>query len=203
MSTFRGIKTLDTYLRILANPTHPKNDEAVLINGRDSDVVQRNGGFLEQMLYLCTLSKTPTENIMQEIVSRCPLWRINNICDELFTVEKGSISAAVFRRIYENHKRIHRYTISAYTDGSKTRERVALAFRQQQMTVQRIQAHASEFTAELYAIYYSLNYIQGLPPSPVTICFDSKSAIMGIVSLNSEQLIRSRIAALDRQIKVC
>ena len=83
LSTNWGIKALNTYLRILASPTHPKHDETVLVNWRDEDGVQQNGGFLERMHYLCTLSETPTENIMPEIMSRCSPWQINNTscCD--------------------------------------------------------------------------------------------------------------------------
>ena len=209
LSTFCGIKALNTCLCILVSPTHLKHDEAVLINGWDEDGVQQNEGFLERMHYLCTLSEIPTENIMPEIISQCPTWRMNNIsyCDELFTIEKGNVSAAASQRMYENHKRMHRYTICVYTDGSKTRDKVAFAFWHQQTTVQRIQVHASVSTAELHAIFYSLNYIQNLSPSPVAIYLDSKSAIMAIIALNSSnplvQLIRSRIESSDRQIGFC
>ena len=112
---------------------------------------------------------------MTEVISSVPPWTITNIScwKELFSIEKDKISGTSFRRIYEEHKNIHRYTTNIYTDGSKISDGVAFAFSHQQVNVRRIQAHASIFTAELYAIYYSLNYLQELP-SPVTICIDSE-----------------------------
>ena len=208
-STFRGIKVINTYLRILASPTNIMHEQALRITEQEQDNVMHNKGFLFRMHDLSTQIDTPIENIMTEVISPVPPWTITNIsyCKDLFGIEKDKIPGTLFRRIYEEHKNIHRYTTNIYTDGSKTRDGVAFAFSHQQVNTRRIQAHASIFTAELYAIYYSLNYVQELPPSPVTICTDSKSAIFAISALNSPnplvQRIRNRIAASNREVCFC
>ena len=157
------------------------------------------------------LVNTPAEDVLIEVQSATPPWKIDNItyCDELFGISMDNVAPRAFRRLYEEHKENHRYSLTIYTDGSKTGEGVAFAYKHQQEDAQKIQPHTSIFTGELYAIYYALNSAQQNPHPhlPITICTDSRGAIQAIVSLNNRnslvQCVRNKIVTLNRQVCLC
>ena len=141
-----------------------------------------------------------------EVPSTSPMWCISGLthCTDLFTIPKKSLTPAQFKRLFEQHATQHQDTFQLFTDGSKSNNSVSFAFLHNEIEFsRRIQPIASAFTAELYAIYKSLDYALANPnPNQVTIFSDSRSAIQCINKYPCTnplaQLIRCRIVSLDR-----
>ena len=211
LSTYREVKMLNTYLRILANPTHPLHETAAEYEEmeEEDEWEPSSKGYLERVKILRRTVDIPTGDLLREVESPNPQWNIAGVnrCSDLFEIKKKDLQPVTFRRLFQQHSQIHRYTSRIYTDGSKTNDGVGFAYYHQQSTAHTIPEHASAYTAELYAIYYCLNFIHGLPPAPVTICTDSRSAILAINSVYPRNplvmLIKNRIHNLGREITFC
>ena len=125
----------------------------------------------------------------------------------MFEIKKKDLQPATFRRLFQQHAQIHRYTSRIFTDWSKSDAGVSLAYYHQQSTAHTIPEYASAYTAELYAIYYCLNFIHWLPTPRVTICTDSRSAILAINSVCPRNplviIIKDRIFNLGRESTFC
>lgn len=84
-----------------------------------------------------------------------------------------------------------------YTDGSKERERVGCAFSHgTTFSTYRLNDNVSICTAELFAIFKCLQYIEMRMIKDVIICCDSQAAIMAIQSDGKETYMTSGIREL-------
>ena len=212
LTTYREIKILNTYARIISNPSHPLHELYVteFEEDEENEEVSKHHSFLDRARTLYKILNISFDNIMEEANPQYALWNINvESCNDLYEIPKKMITAAAMKKIYERHDTTsHINTIDIYTDGTKCEEGVAYAYLHGETTFsQRIQSCASIFTAELYAIYSSLNYVAELQNKPVTIHCDSRSAIMAITKYPAKnplvQRIQSRIKAIKRNITLC
>ena len=216
LSSFRDIKLLNMYTRIIVNPEHPLYDTVTLLEA-DADValeeerqIASNGSFFHRTLIIKQAHELSFQNIINEIPSILPLWTVNNLtfCAALYDIRKDTIRSTAFRRIFERHLLSHRDSSCIFTDGSKDDTGVAFAYSHNNHDfAQRIQQTASIFTAELYAILYSINYATTLHIQSLTIITDSRSAISAVVKYPSSNYlaaqIRCRIAELGYPVCLC
>ena len=127
----------------------------------------------------------------------------------MFNIKKGSISPRQLLRIFTHHCQPHLMNCCIYSDGSKDDGAVAFAYVHNEYEfLQRIQPIASVFTPELYAIYQCHNQAtEQTRHSPITIFTDACCVIQAIVKFPSTnslaQLIRCRIIALTRPVRLC
>jgi ribonuclease HI len=121
---------------------------------------------------------------------------------------KKEFSSMALKQLYLEHLRSHQFLACIFTDGSKSQDKVGYAFVHGLTKYKRrIQNAASIFTAELYAIYDSLNYAESLPHRTIIIITDSSSAISAITQYNPSNplivMIQSRIANSSKHFTLC
>ena len=217
LTTYRNIKLLNTFARIYTNPRHPLHSSAnhiiELTNRNPNDVppLPRRMHFFHRMYALINSLPFNFTDLLMEVPSTSPMWCIPGLthCTDLFTIPKSSLTPAQFKRLFEQHATQHQNTLQLFTDGSKSNNSVSFAFLHNEIEFsRRIQPIASAFTAELYAIYKSLDYALTNPnPNQVTIFSDKGSAIQCINKYPCTnplaQLIRCHIESLDRPVCFC
>ena len=134
LSVYRDVKRINTSLRILANPTYLLHEEALKLSDQGNcGEASRKKGVLCKVQNLNDLN-IPVEEVQMEVQSSTLPWKIDNItyCDELFGNSKDSMVPRAFRRLYEEHKESHRFSVTIYTNGSKTGEGGTFAHKNQQ-----------------------------------------------------------------------
>ena len=217
-STYRKIKLLNYYTRLHINPTHPLHDELPHQIDTDSEYdinIQEldniSATYMNRANNLAITNNINFSNVMMEIPSALPPWQIIsvNTCIELARLKKSETSQQELRILHHEHvTAAHNNNLMIYTDGSKSLEGVGYSYVSAiEIFSRRIQQHASVFTAELMAIYDALAYAETSEQLYVTICSDSRSAILAIERYMHPnplvQLIQCRISQSEKFICLC
>ena len=152
-------------------------------------------------------------NLTSLLPETCPpslIWKLSNldVCCDLIALKKNSHNAEEMKRKFIDHIRLHSNAVHLYTDGSKSPEGVGYAYCGESVQIaKRIQPDATVFTAELYAIYDCISYINESNQDHFVIFSDSRCALLALQKyLNPNpqvQMIQCHIHSSPKEIKLC
>ena len=126
-----------------------------------------------------------------------PPWKLPEhlICSHQVIKRKDSYPPDVTKALVIQHQtNCHGHSTHMYTDGSKSELGVGFGIYSEQLSVShKLPITSSIYTAELYAIFESLNIFNQSIENRFTIFSDSLSCLQGIQQLNSNHPIVSDI----------
>ena len=139
-----------------------------------------------------------------------PPWRILQVkyCEHLFDLEKNHMNPIELKNLFIEHVQSHANSTCIYTDGSKTDNGVGYAYVwNDQCVAKRVQTFASNYSAELLAIFDSLTDVEKYSDDYIRVITDLCSCIQGINRYNNvnpiARMIQRLIAACGRQVMLC
>jgi len=212
---YRDIKLLNTFIRIIANPSHPLHSAAEdeLYATEDNRTANSPKCFLRRAVDKIREYNLNFEDIMDETSCPEPPWQSIHrikVCTELFDIRKKDIAAAGFRTVFERHYAQHPAVPYAFTDGSKTESGVAYAYSvAETMHAVAVSPVISNFTAELMAISDGLGRLRESyrHDNRFIVITDSKSCVQAISKYNNRNpvvnSIQCDIAANDNEVLFC
>ena len=210
IETFREIKMITFFLRLMANPTHPLHQIALRHISDDPPQNQSPKIFFERTKRIISKYNLTFEYLMKEPGHQRPPWLLTNLqsCNELNNIKKNKYLARHLQMIYRDHFRKHDQDKVIFTDGSKSEDGVSYAAVSRELTISsKIQSTATIFTAELLAIHKSLHQTDENSQNTITIATDSKSSIQALTNYMHcnplVQAIQDHIMALNRTIQLC
>ena len=200
---FVDTKSLNFYLRLLVNPTHP-------LRYVTDDVPVPPNSFLQRTRELLANYRLGDLNILQEtFLSESP-WTLHSIskCTTLYSSPKAEFSAMELRHLFNSHLLTHANDLIIYTDGSKSGDDVAYAtVSNAASSIMRLPPMATIFTAELMAILEALDLGCFSRSRNVVVVTDSRSSIDALATLYSRnpivQMIQTRMRTSNKTFTFC
>ena len=202
----RQLKTLNLYLRLHSNASHPMHECCRELEEFGDDEEEDNPiesvpekSFLGMAYRLQDNYHLDLSYILTEPMPSQPPWKISKVhmCQELQLLKKNEYPQQILLNICLDHLTTHSNSTVIYTDGSHNDDGVGYAAVTDGAIVQqRLLPQSSIYTAELLAIRDAVNIAADLANNHVTIVSDSKSAIQAINSVNMKHPIVNHIRDL-------
>ena len=200
---FIDTKSLNFYMRLLANPTHP-------LRYITDDVPVPPYSFLGNARELLLHYRLHDLSILPETFLPESPWTLPTItkCTGLYSLSKSESSSMALKQLFNAHLLSHDGALIFYTDGSKSAEGVAsAAVSDDTACTTTLPSVASVFTAELMAILEAVNLGCLSQSNNIVIVTDSRSSIQALEVLYSKhpivQMIQSRLQECDRTFTFC
>ena len=136
-------------------------------------------------------------NIIRPVPATLPLWEVESPTIDLSLSETSKTHQPNILSVMAKEKISNmQHYLQIYTDGSKMSNHVGSAFVLPQLKVTKryqLKSYNSVFTAELWAIYMCLEYLNSMPSPPIRVAIfsDSKAALLAIQ--NNSRLHRNLI----------
>ena len=195
-------KMLNYFLRIKVNTSHPLH---LLI---DEELPPKS--YLERCKTLIRAYNLDLDNLMMEQTTNIPPWvrKPLSSCSDMYQYKKQRNTPQEMRNHYENHLLEHAQHNNIYTDGSKIENGTAYSYSMGNNIIsKRISPNASNYTAELYAIFDAIASDYNSLTATTNIITDSKSGIQAIEKYyNKDPLVLKIHIAIhnsNRNINLC
>lgn len=183
LSSFRDIKVLNYYTRLLLNPD--STFLALLRGITRGFFLELNSvrPFLLRAESLATELGVSFRHLFHEDPFLRAPWRPlqMGVCQELWSLTRSSTSTAELCLRFYDHAESHGAAASYFTDGSKTDSGSGFAVIHNDITIaRRLLSPASVLTCELYAIFAAVSLATQSSQNNVVIISDSRSSLQAI-----------------------
>ena len=166
---------LNYFLRVKVNTAHPLHQ---LI---EEELPPKS--YLERCKTLIREYNLDLDNLMMEPTTNIPPWtsKLLSSCSDMYQYKKQRNTPQEMRSYFQDHLSEHSQHNNIYTDGSKITNGTGYSFSiENNIISKRISPNASNYTAELYAIFDAITNDSSPPTVTTNIITDSKSAIQAI-----------------------
>lgn len=212
LETYRHIKMLNYYVRLLVNPDpYVLAQLRTIVHGHFLADNNKARPFLLRVEELARLYEISFDRILPEapfqLAPWCPL-RLA-VCTDLMDLRKSSTVESELSSRFHEHLTDHAGANILYTDGSKSAAAAGLAVVGENHTVKRrLLPAASIYTCELYAIFAAVTLSTERPDGRgVVIASDSKSALQALSSASNRHplctSIRKCISDSGANFRLC
>ena len=189
---FVDTKSLNFYLRILVNPTHP-------LRYFTNDMPVPPNSFLLRIRDLLPQYRLGDLSLLPETFHTESPWTLQTLskCTTLYSSPKSQFSSMELKAMFNTHLLTHTDDLVIYTDGSKSDNGVAYATVSDDTAfAAALPNRATIFTAELMAIFRALDSCSLSRYSSVVIVTDSRSSIEALEAVYSRHPIVQKIQGL-------
>ena len=200
---FIDTKSLNFYLRLLANPTHPLRYVA-------DDVPAPPNSFLMKIREMLPQYRLRDMHILPETSHTESPWTLRAFskCTTLYSSHRSKISDVELKHMFNLHLLTHANDLVFYTDGSKSDNGVAYATISDEVTfTTTLPSQATIFTAELLAILKAIDLGSLSHSNRVVVVTDSRSSIEALETLYSRhpivRMIQGRLLASNKTFTFC